>query len=134
MPTANRQARLGSLLHQEIALAVQQELDDPRCGLITISRVELTGDLHHVTAYYTVYGDGAAQVRAAKALERIRTLVQARYAKVVRTRLLPILSFRPDVAEVRRVDMDDLIHRARATDTDRGARPEPASPQPPPTA
>src|SRR3954463_5399390 len=134
MPTKspNRKARLESLLHREIATCVQQELRDPRLGFITIVRVEMTADLHNVTAYWTTLGDAAQRRLATAALEQARGFVQRSYAPVVKTRLLPTLSFKYEDADDRRRGMDDLIRRARATDSDRGATPEPASEQKPP--
>ena len=125
MATAQRKARLESLLREEIATAVQRSIDDPRCGFVTITRVEMTGDLHQVTAYFSVLGTPAEQARAARVLDRLRPGIQQAYAKVVRTRLLPILHFRPDIAEAKRFDIDALIHKARQSDTDGGTRPEP---------
>ncbi len=125
---ASRQARLASLLHREIATCVQQELRDPRLGFITVIRVEVSADLHQVKAFYTVLGDLAQRKLAAKALEQARGFVQNSYAGVVKTRLLPTLSFAYDDAEERRHSMDDLIRQARSTDTDGGSTPTPPSP------
>jgi ribosome-binding factor A len=128
----NRKARLESLLHREIATCVQQELRDPRLGFITIVRVEMTNDLHNVTAYWTLLGDQSQRRLAAQALDQARGFVQRHYAPVVKTRLLPTLAFAYDDADDRRRGMDDLIRRARATDSDQGEKPEPPSPQQPP--
>lgn len=130
MATPGRKERLESLLHEEIATCVQREVDDPRCGMVTITRVEMTGDLHHVKAYYSVFGDGTAQARAARVLEGMVPVVQSYYAKAIRTRLLPLLTFVSDQQEVRRFDLDALITQARKTDSDGGAIPEPAADKP----
>jgi ribosome-binding factor A len=119
-----RKVRLESLLHHEIATCVQQ-LRDPRLGFVTITRVELSGDLHLCTAYWSVLGDQAQRRLTAHALEAARTLVQSTYAPVVKTRLLPQLRFAPDEVERTRGDLDELIRRARASDPDHGTRPEP---------
>lgn len=128
----SRKARLESLLHQEIAICVQQELRDPRLGFITVTRVSMTDDLQTVTAYWSVLGEAKHRNLAAQALERARTFVQRQYSKVVKTRLIPILSFAYDEQQVRRSDLDDLIRKARSTDTDHGATPEPPAPAPTP--
>ena len=125
----NRKVRLESLLHQEIATAVQQ-LRDPRLGFVTITRVELTGDLHQCTAYWTVLGEEKQRRLSAHALEAARAHVQQVYAPVVKTRLLPQLRFVADDAERTRGEIDDLIRRARASDSDRGERPEPPAEKP----
>jgi ribosome-binding factor A len=128
----SRKARLQSLLHREIAVCIQQELKDPRIGFITVTRVEMTDDLHHVKAFYTVFGTPSERRQAAAALEQARGFVQHRYAPVVKTRLLPILSFAYDDVEVQRGSMDDLIRKARSTDSDGGAQPTPAAEAPKP--
>jgi ribosome-binding factor A len=128
----NRKAKLESLLLREIAVCVQQELRDPRLGFITITKVVMTDDLHEVKAYFTVLGDPQARNLASQALQAARPYVQRSYAKVVHTRLLPQLSFVYDDVEYKRTTMDDLIAKARATDTDQGAVPEPSAPDPRP--
>ena len=128
----SRQARLQSLLHREIATCIQQQLKDPRIGFITVTRVELTEDLHQVKAFYTVFGTPSERRQAAAALDQARGYIQHFYAPAVKTRLLPILSFAYDEVEVQRGSMDDLIRKARATDSDGGAQPTPAAEAPKP--
>lgn len=128
----SRKARLESLLHREIATCIQRELKDPRIGFITVTRVEMTADLHQVKAYYTVFGTPSERRQAGHALEQAKGFIQRQYAPVVKTRLLPILSFAYDEVETQRAGMDDLIRKARATDSDGGARPEPAVEAPKP--
>lgn len=125
MPGPTRQDRLASHLHREIALAVHQ-LDDPRLGMVTITRAEMTKDLQLVTAWWTVLGGLRERKLATHALESARSHVRSAYAKSVRTRLIPDLRFSFDDQEKRRDDMMDLIRKARVTDSDQGARPEPS--------
>jgi ribosome-binding factor A len=128
----SRKARLESLLHREIATCIQRDLKDPRIGFITITRVELSGDLHQVKAFYTVFGTPSERRQAGHALEQAKGFIQRQYAPVVKTRLLPLLSFAYDEVETKRTGMDDLIRKARASDSDGGANPEPAAEAPKP--
>lgn len=128
----SRKARLESLLHREIATCIQTELSDPRIGFVTVTRVEMSADLHQVKAYYTVLGTDSQRRLATEALGRATGFVQRAYAPVVKTRLLPTLTFAYDDVQQRRHGMDDLIRQARATDPDAGARPEPPAPEPKP--
>jgi ribosome-binding factor A len=129
MPAPTRQQRLASLLHREIATAVRG-LDDPRMGLVTITRVELTGDLQLVTAYWTVLGGMRERKLAEHALESARPHLRRTYAPAVRTRLVPDLRLLFDDREQKRDRMDEIISRARRTDPDGGTIPEPAAPDP----
>lgn len=126
MPAPSRKDRLGSHLHREIATAVSQ-LDDPRLGLVTITRVEMTDDLQLVTAWWTVLGEMKQRRLAEHALESARAHIRSQYAPSVRTRLVPDLRFRYDDQEQKRERMEDLILRARRTDSDHGSRPEPSA-------
>lgn len=128
----SRKARLESLLHREIATCIQTELSDPRIGFVTVTRVEMSTDLHQVKAYYTVLGTDSQRRLAMEALGRATGFVQRAYAPVVKTRLLPTLTFAYDDLQQSRHAMDDLIRQARATDPDAGARPEPPAPEPKP--
>ena len=132
MPAPSRKQRLESLLYREIATIVRQQLEDPRLKLVTVTRVEMTDDLHQVKAFYTVLGSRGQRNAAQRALDQARGLVQRSYAPAVRTRLLPQLTFAYDDREERRQEMSDLIKRARATDPDRGEHQDPPA-EPPPT-
>ncbi len=134
MPTNSRKAKLESVLRQEIAICVQQELKDPRLGFVTILRVLLSDDFHEAKAYYTVLGDQKQRRLAEQALNHARGYIQRQYADVVKTRLLPQLSFVYDDAEFKRQTMSDLIRHARESDTDGGANPTPATLEKPPGA
>jgi len=116
MPAPSRKQRLESLLHREIATVVNQELRDPRLGFVTITRVELTSDLHQVKAFFTVLGDEKQRRLATRALENAVPYVQRAYAPAVRTRLLPQLAFAYDDHEEKRHGIATLISKARATD------------------
>jgi ribosome-binding factor A len=135
MAGPTRKQRLESLLYREIATTVRQELQDPRLHMVTITRVEMTADLHNVKAYFTVLGGAGQRNAAQRALDQACGFVQRAYAPAVRTRLLPRLSFAYDDREERRQEMDELIRRARSTDADRGeTSPVAAPPQPSPAA
>jgi len=118
MAKTQRKQRLESLLRREIASCVATELRDPRIGFVTITRVEMTGDLQHATAFYTVLGDEAQVTLASRALAGARGYVQQSYAGLVKMRHVPRLRFAYDEQEARRQRMDDLIARARSTDPD----------------
>ena len=126
----SRKSRLESLLHREIATCVQRELRDPRIGFITITRVEMTADLHSVKAYFTVLGTPAERRLATAALKQATGFVQRYYAPAIKTRILPTLTFAYDDAEEKRTGMDELIRQARASDSDHGMKPEPPAEKP----
>ena len=116
MSAPSRKQRLESLLRREIAAFVQTQLRDPRIGFVTITRVEMTNDLQHCTAFYSVLGDDNARRQTARALSGAKGPIQRAYAPQLKMRRLPLLHFAFDQQEAKRHVMEDLIRAARSSD------------------
>ena len=116
MANTRRKDRLESLLRREIANCLVTELRDPRLGFITVTRVALSIDRQFATAYYTVLGDEKQKKHAAIALRSACPYVQRAYAKHVQSRTLPQLRFEFDERDEKRMNMDELIRKARESD------------------
>ena len=112
----HRKTKLESFLKREIATTVAQELRDPRLGIVTIARVELTPDFSRCTAYFTILDTGAKLARTQDALDAAAPFVQRSYAPHLKLRRVPELSFVFDEQEKQRQEMYDLISKARSTD------------------
>lgn len=91
-----RHSRLTHLVHRRASEVILQELNDPRLGFVTVTRVKLAGDLRHAVIYYSVVGDESDRSKTAHALEHARGFVQSRVAKVMHTRVTPQLRFEYD--------------------------------------
>ena len=50
----SRTRRVGEQIQREMAQLVQQEIKDPRLGLVTISGVKLSKDMSHANVFFTV--------------------------------------------------------------------------------
>ena len=59
-------------IKQIVAIHLGAQVKDPRLGMVTITDVRITGDLHDATIFYTVYGDEDDRVASAAALESAR--------------------------------------------------------------
>ena len=65
-----RPERVAEQIRVTVAEILQYELKDPRIGLTTCTRVNLSGDLRVAKIYVSVLGDGEEQKRSLRALER----------------------------------------------------------------
>ena len=61
MADAGRARRLAGRIKQIVATQLETQVKDPRLGMVTITDVRVTGDLHDATIFYTVFGDDAAR-------------------------------------------------------------------------
>lgn len=107
-----RQGRLGHQLQQEIAAIIQRELKDPRLGFVTITKVELSGDLSHAKVGYSCLGSPDERMKSQEALDHSAGFIRGLVKKRFRLKIIPELVFRYDASIEQAISMasklDDL--------------------------
>jgi len=80
-------------------------LKDPRIGFLTVTRVEVSGDLRRATVYYTVLGENRDHRATRAGLQSARAHLRSELGRQVRLKFTPELEFEEDVglAQVERV-------------------------------
>ena len=66
---SQRSNQVAEELRRIISMIMLEDLDDPRMGFITITRIELTDDLRFARISYSVLGDDAQKESTREALE-----------------------------------------------------------------
>jgi len=101
----SRTQRVAGQIQRELAQLVQQELRDPRVGLVTISAVEVSKDMSHAKVFIT-FMDPEQDVQASlKILKKAAGYLRHALAKRIVLRVIPELHFVYDrsLAEGQRV-------------------------------
>ena len=111
---SRRVARVAERIRQEASQIILFELRDPRIGMVTVTKVDLTSDLRYATVYVSVFGDEAKRRTALRGLESARGLVQSRIAKSLNLREAPIISFQYDPTIEQAIEISRIIDEARA--------------------
>src|SRR5689334_15430850 len=88
-----RARRLAGRIKQIVATGIEMQVKDPRLGMVTITDVRVTGDLHDATLFYTVLGDDAAREESARALESAKGVLRAEVGRQTGVRFTPTLTF-----------------------------------------
>lgn len=97
------------------------EVSDPGVGLVTITRVKVTGDLSLARIYWTTLGDAAERKKTAKALSRTVPYLKHLLSRRLTLRRAPDLQFQFDES----VAAQDRIERIlQDLKTEREAHPE----------
>lgn len=91
-----RANRVGEQIKKELSDIIQREVKDPRIGFVTVTAVEVTGDLQQATAFITVYGDEAEQDVTLEALDKAKGFIRSEIGKRIRLRKTPELIFKLD--------------------------------------
>jgi ribosome-binding factor A len=90
-----RTARLNELLREILAEELER-LDDGRLELLTVTSVEIDGDLRHAAVYYDSLDGEEGDEQVLGALGELRWRLQAAIAREARIKRTPELSFAPD--------------------------------------
>ncbi|HTL05786.1 MAG TPA: 30S ribosome-binding factor RbfA [Gemmatimonadales bacterium] len=91
-----RPEQVAEIVRQVLAEAITREVRDPRVGLVTLTRVAVSGDLSHAQVFIMAAGDEEARERALEGLQSAAGFLRGRVAKALATRTIPELHFELD--------------------------------------
>ena len=119
----SRTQRIGEQLQRELAQLIQQEVKDPRVGLVTVNGTKVSRDLNYADIYITVMAPldevQAQSEISVKILNRASGFLRGRIAKLIQLRVVPQLRFHFDSSVSRGNYMSSLIKQAVSEDTKR---------------
>jgi len=107
---------MADLIHQVIAERLQKGLRDPRLGYVTITDVQVTGDLQHASIFYTVLGDEQERSDSAVALAAATGMLRTEVGRNITARLTPTLEFIADGIPENAAAIEELLREARERD------------------
>ncbi len=116
MADAGRARRLAERIKQIVATGIEMQIKDPRLGMVTVTDVRLTGDLHDATIFYTVFGDETAHAESAAALESAKGVLRSEVGRLTGVRFTPTLTFQLDQLPDTAKHIDDLLAVAAQAD------------------
>lgn len=92
-----RTKRISEEVKKELADIVRMELKDPRVqGLLSITSVQVTGDLRYAEVFVSYYGNKEEQVEVLNTLKKAAGFIRNELGKRLRLRFVPELLFKPD--------------------------------------
>jgi ribosome-binding factor A len=119
-----RARKMADLIRQILAERLQRGLRDPRLGFVTITDVQVTGDLQHASVFYTVLGDDQERLDSQRALKAATGMLRTEVGKNITARLTPSLEFILDGIPENASAITDLLREAsdRDAETERQAK------------
>ncbi len=126
-----RAEKLREFVKEEVSQIIQQQLNDPRIGFVSITDVEVSGDLRHARIFVSVLGDDEAKAKTMAGLQSAQRYIRGELGKRMQLRYTPEVSFRLDDSIERGTRVVTLLRevtegdrRADAPTTDRGDTPK----------
>lgn len=102
----SRSDRVAEQIQRELADLLQFEVKDPRVSMVTVTEVEVSGDMAHAKIYYTA-PEGTAELQ--KGLEKTAGFLRSQLAKRLLLRTVPQLHFSYDASIDRGMHIAKLI-------------------------
>jgi ribosome-binding factor A len=93
---SRRPEQISETVRQVVAEALATEVRDPRVGFVTVTGVDVSGDISHAKVLVSVMGDEADKARAMEGLRSAAGFLRTKLTKVLSTRSVPELHFEID--------------------------------------
>lgn len=125
MPSQLRQKRVADRLQREVSQLIQQEMNDPRLALVTVTVVNVDRELEYANVFVSSVGDAARRREVMQVLNNAKGFIRREVARRVQLRRAPELIFHWDPSP------EKAEHIAQLLDELKAARSTAASPAPP---
>ncbi|MFC1672245.1 30S ribosome-binding factor RbfA [Planctomycetota bacterium] len=104
-----RLERVSKAMKQEIGQLISQEMNDPRIGFTTVTRVEVAADIRSAKVYVGVIGDERTRKGTMIGLTNASGYIQREIASRLRMKYTPTLSFFMDDGPATSVRISKLL-------------------------
>jgi ribosome-binding factor A len=104
-----RVKRLGEQIQRELTELLRRNVKDERIGNVTITAVNVSGDLRTARVYYLVFGKDGADPKVQQGLESAAGFLRNALSKALMIRYTPTLSFELDTSIEHGVRLTQLI-------------------------
>jgi len=97
--------RIDAEIQRVLGTLISQELKDPRLGFTTVTRVEVTQDLHTAKVYVSIIGDRHVARQTMDALDHARRFLRGELGHQIKLRHTPELQFVEDRTTERAISL-----------------------------
>lgn len=91
-----RANRVGEQMKKELGDIIGRKIKDPRIGFVTVTDVQVTGDLQQATVYISVLGDENQKENTLIALAKAKGFIRSEIGQRIRLRKTPEIMFEFD--------------------------------------
>ncbi len=113
MATSRRVSRVSSLIKREISQMLLNEIKDDRvgAGMVSITDVDVSGDLQHAKVFVSIYGSPEAKAETMEGLRSSAAFVRRELGHRMRLRRTPEVVFLEDTSLERGDRMLNLLNQ-----------------------
>jgi ribosome-binding factor A len=112
----SRQQKVAQALKKEISIIIHDELNDPRIGFVTITRVTITADLRYAEVFFSVLGKEEEHTKTRVALESALGFIRRLIAQRIQLRFTPEIVFKEDKSVEYSMRIEEILHEIKEDD------------------
>lgn len=112
----SRVDKVTEALKKEISSIIQRELEDPRIGFITVTRVEMTADLRYAKVFFSVLGSEEDYKKTKDALDSALGLIRRTVIQRIRLKFAPEIVFKEDRSSEYSVNIQKVLDEVKDQD------------------
>ncbi|SEN44675.1 30S ribosome-binding factor RbfA [Lihuaxuella thermophila] len=105
-----RVSRVGEQVKKELSQIIQQEIKDPRIGFVTVTAVEMSGDLQIAKVYVSVMGTQEEKRETLAGLEKAKGYIRSEIGRRIKLRHVPEIVFAMDESLEHSEHITRLLH------------------------
>ncbi|MGP0128846.1 MAG: 30S ribosome-binding factor RbfA [cyanobacterium endosymbiont of Rhopalodia musculus] len=117
MATSRRVSRVSSLIKREVSQMLLHDIKDDRVGtgMVSVTSVDVSGDLQHAKIFVSIYGSEQAQLETMAGLQSSAGYVRRELGQRMRLRRTPEVVFLQDLSLERGDKMVHLLNQIKET-------------------
>ena len=92
----HRVSQIGEQVKKELTDIIGRKIKDPRIGFVTITEVEMSGDLQQATVFLSVLGDETKKQETLVGLAKAKGFIRSEIGSRIRLRKVPEIFFEID--------------------------------------
>ncbi|MBS4211840.1 MULTISPECIES: 30S ribosome-binding factor RbfA [Neobacillus] len=93
---SHRPNRVGEQMKKELSDIIGRKIKDPRIGFVTVTDVQVTGDLQQAKVFISVLGDDEQKENTLKGLAKAKGFIRSEIGHRIRLRKTPEIIFEFD--------------------------------------
>jgi len=114
--THKRILRVREAVRRELGLILDRKMNDPRVGMVTVTRVDLSDDLKYAKVFVSLFGDPEEKETVRRILMKARRFIRVELSQSLRMRTAPELSFLLDDSSEDYLRIDKVLKQIHAED------------------
>jgi ribosome-binding factor A len=106
-----RANRVGEQMKKELSDIIGRKIKDPRIGFVTVTDVQVTGDLQQAKVFISVLGDDEQKENTLKGLAKAKGFIRTEIGNRIRLRKTPEITFEFDESIDYGNRIETLLHQ-----------------------